>query len=373
MGVYKNNKGLYSLKGKYKGLDGTYKDYHRYTGVHGFKKKIEALQADLKLREELNEIGTVTEGHNHTFKTLCNEYIEERKKTVKYSTIYADITILTKASDLNDLPLKSIKMKHIQKVLDDMNEANFSMNYISRMTYTLSKIFKYALKKEYIVRNPMDKVNKIKRPHEIQEKSINFWNPEEFDCFIQNVDNDFYKTYFMFSYYTGCRKGEIVALKWNDIDLDTGMIKVYKTCNQKAGGTANFILTPPKTKNSIRNIKLPNNLIEQLVNLKKDRGKLYHFSEDWFIFGTTVPLSYTTLQRYFDFFLEKGSYDGYHKITLHGFRHSHVSFLINNGANIKAIADRVGDTVDQVLKTYSHLFHKTEDELVDIIEKRLNS
>ena len=56
------------------------------------------------------------------------------------------------------------------------------------------------------------------------------------------------------------------------------------------------------------------------------------------------------------------------KITLHGFRHSHVSFLINHGANIKAIADRIGDTVDQVLKTYSHLFQKTEDELISLIE-----
>lgn len=59
-------------------------------------------------------------------------------------------------------------------------------------------------------------------------------------------------------------------------------------------------------------------------------------------------------------------------IPIHGFRHSHATLLINNisnGANIKAIADRLGDTVEQLLKTYAHLFHETEDELIDIIEK----
>ena len=59
------------------------------------------------------------------------------------------------------------------------------------------------------------------------------------------------------------------------------------------------------------------------------------------------------------------------KITIHGLRHSLVSLLINNvnnGANIKTIADRIDDTIEQVLKTYAHLFHETENELVEIIE-----
>ena len=53
---------------------------------------------------------------------------------------------------------------------------------------------------------------------------------------------------------------------------------------------------------------------------------------------------------------------------MHDLRHSHVSLLINEGANVQAIADRIGDTVNQVLKTYAHLFEKTEDELIEIID-----
>lgn len=55
-------------------------------------------------------------------------------------------------------------------------------------------------------------------------------------------------------------------------------------------------------------------------------------------------------------------------INMHDLRHSHVSLLINEGANVQAITDRIGDTVNQVLKTYAHLFEKTEDELIEIID-----
>lgn len=55
-------------------------------------------------------------------------------------------------------------------------------------------------------------------------------------------------------------------------------------------------------------------------------------------------------------------------INMHDLRHSHMSLFINEGANVQAIADRIGDTVNQVLKTYAHLFEKTEDELIEIID-----
>lgn len=58
-------------------------------------------------------------------------------------------------------------------------------------------------------------------------------------------------------------------------------------------------------------------------------------------------------------------------IKIHDLRHSHISLLINEGANVQAIADRIGDTVSQVLKTYAHLFEKTENELIDILDEAL--
>ena len=364
MAVYKNKYNLWSCKGKFKDHTGSFKNYHRFADKNGFKYKKDALEADMKIRKELTEVGRYLPAHQLTFKDLCNEFWDEKKRTLKYSSIYADQKILNRAAAIEDMALKDIKSVAIQKMLDGMDAERLSLNYIKRFTNTLNKMFRYAIEKEYIARNPMDKVIRIVRPNEVQKKDMNFWEPNEFKQFIANVDDTMYHAYFMFAYYMGCRRGEMIALQWKDIDFKKSTCAIYKTCNQTPEDGSLFILTPPKTKNSIRTIKIPPIVMEELKAVYERSSKMYYFTEDWFVFGTYNPLPESTLQRNFNNYIPEGM----KRITLHGFRHSHVSFLINNGANIKAIADRIGDTVDQVLKTYSHLFSKTEDELINLIE-----
>ena len=57
------------------------------------------------------------------------------------------------------------------------------------------------------------------------------------------------------------------------------------------------------------------------------------------------------------------------RITTHQFRHSHASYLISNNIPVHLIAERLGDTVEIVLKTYAHLFPETEKEIIDLLEK----
>ena len=364
MAVYKNKYNLWSIRGKYKDASGSFKDYHRFKDKNGFKLKKEAQEADLKLRRELNEVGRYVPAHQLTFKMLCNEFWTEKKRTLKYSSIYADMKILKRAASIEDMLLKDIKPVALQKMLDEMDKEGLSLNYIKRFTTTVNKMFRFAVSKEYMVRNPMDKVIRIKRPNVVQKKDMNFWEPHEFKHFIIGVDDPLYHAYFLFAYYMGCRRGEMIALQWKDIDFNSKTVDIYKTCNQTPEDGSLYVLTPPKTKNSYRKIKMPDNVFEEVVGLYERSKNMYYFNEEWFVFGKHVPLPESTLTRTFNKYIP----DGLKKITLHGFRHSHVSFLINNGANIKAIADRIGDTVDQVLKTYSHLFQKTEDELISLIE-----
>ena len=367
--VYKNKYNLWSIRGKYKDASGSYKDYHRFKDRKGFKLKKEAVEADLKIRRELSEVGRYVPAHQMTFKDLCEEYYQEKKRTLKYSTIYSDMKIMKRAAVLDNLLLKDIMPKTIQQILDDMDAEGLSLNYIGRFTDTLNKILKYAREKEYMGRNPLDKVTRIKRPNAIKKKNINFWEPHEFKQYIDNVTDPLYHAYFIFAYYMGCRRGEMLALQWKDIDFKKRTVEIYKTCNQTPENGALYELTAPKTNNSIRTIKCPEIVLIELTALYERNKNMYYFSDDWFVFGYNNPLAEATLQRNFKRYLP----DGLKPITIHGFRHSHVSFLINNGANIKAIADRIGDTVDQVLKTYSHLFTKTEDELINLIENHIDS
>lgn len=86
--------------------------------------------------------------------------------------------------------------------------------------------------------------------------------------------------------------------------------------------------------------------------------------DTWFVFGFDQPLTRNLPLKRLDKYIEKANAK---RITLHGFRHSHVSLLINNGSNLLAIANRLGDTVETVLEIYAHLFKTTELELIKAI------
>ena len=134
MAVYKNKYNLWSVQGKYKDGTGNYKNYHRFKDKNGFKLKKEAVEADLKLRRELSEVGRYVPAHQMTFKDLCEEYYSEKKRILKYSTIYSDMKIMKRAAVLDELLLKDIMPKTIQQILDDMDAEGLSLNYIRHRT-----------------------------------------------------------------------------------------------------------------------------------------------------------------------------------------------------------------------------------------------
>ena len=109
---------------------------------------------------------------------------------------------------------------------------------------------------------------------------------------------------------------------------------------------------------------------DMLIKIMRDRyarvSQEENFSRTNFVFGDEQPLGIKYIGVLFKQYAE---FAGVTVIRIHDLRHSHASFLINKGANIKAIASRLGDNVETVLGVYTHLFFETEDELVKIINE----
>lgn len=177
------------------------------------------------------------------------------------------------------------------------------------------------------------------------------WTPEEFNLFIQNVEEPVFKAYFSFLYWTGCRRGEAIALCKEDINGNS--VHIRRSMKHFKNG-----FQPLKTDSSERVIRIDNVLrktLEPFIALA-----------DPFIFGGTAPLSIHTIHRRFQDGIEKS---GVSPIRIHDLRHSHASFLLNNGANILAVSKRLGHaTISQTLDTYAHLLNETDDKMMDIIE-----
>ena len=179
------------------------------------------------------------------------------------------------------------------------------------------------------------------------------------DC-VEEIDyNTCYKTLF----FTGMRQGEALVLTWKDIQ--DGYIDIYKTIAKEKEDEKHIINTP-KTKSSIRKIRIDNNLINDLNNLKEHYKKIIDFSEEWFVFGGIEPLSPTTIGRKKDNYCVKA---GVKKIRIHDFRHSHASLLLSKNVPITVISERLGHSdINMTLNTYSHMIPKDEDKAIYALE-----
>ena len=199
---------------------------------------------------------------------------------------------------------------------------------------------------------------------------MQYYTPQEFKKYIeiakqqaikkQEEENSIYEwnfyVFFNIAYYTGLRKGEIHALRWNDIDDDT-FLNVRHSISQKLTKRED-IETPPKNRSSIRTIQMPLPLIKILKEHKKRQQQLPNFSEDNRILGNERCLRDTTIQKRN---LLYSSMAGVKTIRIHDFRHSHASLLANMGINIQEVARRLGHSkVEITWNTYSHLYPKEE-------------
>ena len=158
-------------------------------------------------------------------------------------------------------------------------------------------------------------------------------------------------------FWTGLRIGEARALKIDDIDFNNKTISVTKTYTHLKGKD---VITTPKSKESIRKIKIDDILAK---DIKEYLDKARYILDDNFIFRYH-KLHY--LEVFKTISLKVTSKD----LRLHDLRHSHASFLINNGVDVLLISKRLGHSnTAMTLNVYSHLYSNKENEAINIINK----
>lgn len=347
-----------------------------YTNHQDLKKQYESGKYFTKKEAQEAErtfLNTITsheiEYKNTMFEHVYNEWWVIKKKTLKCTTYYrkkggADLYIL---KEFKDYKLSSITSTVLIKWINNFVDKKYSIKYTNEFISYLKQILQYASDNyNYNSKNLIhlqrirdDSVKEVK-----SDAEWNYWTNEQFTSFICSVDDPAYNLMFNFLYYTGLRFGEFAALNWNDLDFKEKTLKISKSLSNKVEG-AKYIITTPKTENSKRIIDLDDELINKLQNHYSNEAKLYNFSKDMFIFGNVRYIAYTTFTRKLNYYIDKSGINK--NITPHGFRHSHVSFLIDIGCDSRDVANRIGDTVEIVEKTYYHMFPKKKSLTVNAI------
>lgn len=298
-----------------------------------------------------------------TLDGLYDVFERYQKGKIKQRSVdtYAKFYKLYISSYLGKMLISKITPLDIRRWQSWLSEKSLKNNYSSSIQQFLRSLLNFAVKYDYLEKNPF-KTSFVKNNLE-KKTEIVVWSTEQFKKFIDYVDDDVYRAFFMTLYLCGLRVGEAQALTVGDVSFIGSTLSVNKTYDR-----TNHVVTSPKTANSVRTVYMVTELRETLKRLVEAHSKLYGFSDDSILFGFDKRLSSTTIKRYQEHACQLAKVP---TIRIHDFRHSHVSLLVDMGFSPFQIAERLGHTVEMVNNTYSHLFLDSQQKMAEMLEARM--
>lgn len=335
-------RGTYYVQYKYK--DVLTGKWHT-TKKRGFKKKEDAKQYEANLILENTKDG---ETGARTFMDMCTIW-ENTIESSKSSRIQHKQHFEIRFAKLKDKPIKNITKAQLIEWRQELSKSEYSTKTKNITLGYVRSVFKFA-SEIYRIPNVSAVLKNFKKTKDEKMSEMQVWTIDEFNQFIACVDNPIYKTFFETLFWTGCRRGEAIALQCND--LEDKMIHIRHSQRSMKEG-----LKPTKTGVS-RKVRIDDELYQKLLELKNEYKQGY-------LFGGEISLAPTTIDAYFKKAIEKS---GVHPIRIHDLRHSHATVLINNGVNIVAVSKRLGHAdINETLKTYTHLLNDTDEQMMNMI------
>lgn len=304
----------------------------------------------------------VGESRVPTFKEVATAWLEHKRPNLMASTwsVYEGHT-LNHFSEFIEVKVSRITAAMIERFISERRAGGMPINTVRKILVSLNQIFKYAARHGYISFNPMTAAERPRAPQEAEreESKIRVLSPDEITAFLGAVGSWKYQVLFKLAIMSGARQGELVGLKWSDLDWKKSQLSIERTFNNQAW-------YQPKTKGSRRKIDLGPDM---LFELKRWRMACPP-NELNLIFPNEAggPINHNNLvARHFRPALVAA---GIEQIRFHDLRHTYASLLIDQGENVKYIQSQLGHSSPMVtLNVYSHLMKSTNQEAAKRLER----
>ncbi|CAH2465064.1 site-specific integrase [Bacillus mycoides] len=362
-----------------------YKEMGKYkeTSKGGFKTKKEAQLAAAKVEAKLAN-GKSLANDNLTFNGFMYEWLNTYKKgSISQGTYiaYEKCVRLHILPVLGDLKLTDLTRIKYQKFINDLLN-KLSKKYVQLINSIMHNALEIAVYDfEILDKNPANRIKIIEQKTLTKKEEIKCYDIDELSSFLDyiSIKKEWSKYYslFLFLSRTGLRIGECLALQWDNIDFEKKCLHVNKTLlSTQRNQPIKF--GPPKTKGSIRTISIDNSTLLHLRKMKREQEKnklklKKHYEDYHFIF--TNEDGSTMVHSTIITFLKRTCKNGeFQYITLHGFRHTHAVHLLQSGANIKYVSERLGhSSIHMTANVYLHITKSMEEMSVNQYDSFLKS
>ncbi|MCR6097770.1 site-specific integrase [Salipaludibacillus agaradhaerens] len=319
-------------------------------------------------------------GKKITFESVAEHWIKVYSLTgVKKSTVRVrekEIKILNR--HIAKTPVAMITHSQYQKSLHDI-APDYARTTVQGVNTTAGMIFRHAIKDKLIRDNPTNGAIVPKKRRTVEEIENNdieekYLESAEVDEFLQAVRNhglDLDLERFYLLAFSGMRSGELLALKWTDLNFKDNEIRITKTIYNENNNMKTYELTPPKTEGSIRSIEIEDEIMNQLESHRKRQLKVkmkyraeiedYHDGNFIFCRPNGYPFIQKNIITRMQRLLDKTNITKH--ATPHIFRHTHVSMLAEAGVDLSTIMKRVGhEDIKTTMKIYTHVTDKMKKD-----------
>lgn len=258
-------------------------------------------------------------------------------------------------------------------------KGGLSYKTVKNIRGVLSSAYEYALENRYVNENPVLRSRMPSFPHSIK-KDVPEYNAQQVRkllLYAKEHESHIY-IFLLLALYTGLRKGELLALTWEDIDYDKKLLNVNKS---RTGSRKNVTMqiTTPKTKSSNRKIPINDFVIGEL---KAEKQRLEEYSKllgngydksHSFIVRTVLGKPYVNLSAINRVVNRLTENAGLPHCTIHGFRHSVASILDDNGIPIQDISVLLGhESVNTTERIYINRRKTAKETTINALDSAIN-
>lgn len=337
------------------------------------KTKQEAIRKKNEILRELEQ-GVLATGPQRKLGPYLEDWLENvHKSTLKVSAYvkYQKNIKYILMDRLGEVWLQKLTPDQVQRFYKRLSEKELSTKTVNTVHGVLHLALENAVRWGYVARNVCDLVT----PPRIVTKEAVFLTVEQAHALLECVQEHRLEALFMLIMVTGMRRGEVLALRWSDIDLKRQYLHVLHTVDYipKYG----YIEDTPKSKAGKRKIALPSFMVEMLEEHKRTLEMVReNAGEAWEENDLVFPglkggyFNPNYLLRVFKKILRRARLAD---MRLHDLRHSTVTILLAKGVHIKVVSELLGHSdIVITLRTYGHLLPSMQSDVVTAWEEEFS-
>ena len=327
-----------------------------------FDKELEKFKASQKgISFDSGLYQLLKKGSESTVEAFLKQYLEEFKRPVVKPTTYAYYLNLYNSNivpNIGRYSLCELKPILLQNLLLKLAKQGLSFRTVKGVAQFLKSAFAEAVYNEIIEKNPAEN---LKIPKKSEKKELKVFTKEEQAIFMEAIKGHVHEVFFSMALTTGARVGEMLGLKWYNVDLDNRLIHIREnlTFTYEKGEKCEVHLGTPKSAAGIRSIPISETLHKLLIQHQEEHRVLFGEVEG-FVFKTIQNTCYHSQSTFCKSLKEICRKNGLPVLNLHALRHTFATRGLEAGIMPRVMEKLLGHSSWELFfKTYSHVMPDT--------------